>query len=105
VRVVVAGRLPRQPHNAPLHLFSASPELVGFGSDTYRQRSKRTSLLLEQLFEREEFAMSYTMEDFVRDYMRRELQKLTPDELKETLEPLPPEKRLAGYPCSRFANT
>src|SRR5438477_8320179 len=28
VRVVVAGELPRQPHNAPLHLFRASPELV-----------------------------------------------------------------------------
>jgi hypothetical protein len=28
VRVVVAGELPREAHNAPLHLFSASPELV-----------------------------------------------------------------------------
>jgi hypothetical protein len=30
VRVIVAGQLPREPHNAPLHLFSAAPELVGF---------------------------------------------------------------------------
>src|SRR5262249_28014048 len=35
VRVVVAGELPREPHNAPLHLFSASPELVDFGGGAY----------------------------------------------------------------------
>ena len=40
VRVVVAGELPREAHNAPLHLFSASPELVGFGGGAYRRRSK-----------------------------------------------------------------
>jgi hypothetical protein len=27
IRVVVAGELPQEPHNAPLHLFSAAPEL------------------------------------------------------------------------------
>src|SRR5437867_3138098 len=32
IRVVVAGELPREPHNAPLHLFSAAPELVGFAA-------------------------------------------------------------------------
>src|SRR3984893_6639290 len=49
VRVLVAGELPREAHNAPLHLFSASPELVGFGHSAYRQRSENTSLLLRQL--------------------------------------------------------
>src|SRR5262249_14372432 len=71
VRVVVAGELPREAHNAPLHLFSASPDLVGFGSGAYQQRSETTSQLLGQLFEKfqgEGFAMSYTMEDFKRDY-------------------------------------
>src|ERR1700730_7264705 len=52
IRVVVAGELPREAHNAPLHLFSASPELVGFGRGKYRPRSGQTSLLLGQLFER-----------------------------------------------------
>src|ERR1700732_1986610 len=46
VRVVVAGELPQEAHNAPLHLFSASPELVGFGRGKYRPRSGQTSLLL-----------------------------------------------------------
>jgi hypothetical protein len=31
VRIIVAGQLPREAHNAPLHLFSASPELVSYG--------------------------------------------------------------------------
>ena len=73
VRVVVAGELPREAHNAPLHLFSASPELVDFGRDAYRRRSEKTSRLLGQLFERlqgEGFAMSFTMEDFNRQYVK-----------------------------------
>jgi len=37
VRVVVAGLLARETHNAPLHLFSASPEVVGFGWAAYRR--------------------------------------------------------------------
>src|SRR5262249_45192170 len=63
VRVVVAGQLSREPHNAPLHLFSASPEIVGFGQSSYQRRSEKTSKLLGQLFERlrvEGFAMSFT---------------------------------------------
>src|SRR5438094_7211980 len=43
IRVVVAGELPREPHNAPLHLFSAAPELVAFGSGAYRRRSGQNS--------------------------------------------------------------
>src|SRR4051812_19386420 len=39
IRVVVSGELPREPHNAPLHLFIASPDLVAFGGGAYRRRS------------------------------------------------------------------
>ena len=101
VRVIVAGELPREAHNAPLHLFSASPELVGFGGNAYQRRSKDTSELLRQLFERfrgEGFAMSYTMEDFRRDAAKKNFAKLTPEERREVLESLPPEERLAGLP-------
>src|SRR5437868_7856550 len=61
IRVLVAGELPREAHNAPLHLFSAALNLVEFGKSAYRRRSKQTSRLLRQLFERlqgEGFAMS-----------------------------------------------
>jgi hypothetical protein len=96
VRVVVAGQLPREANNAPLHLFSASPELIGFAGGTYRRRSEQTSRLLGELFEnlREEgLAVSYTMEDFNRQYARKVFEKLTPEERREALESLPPRER------------
>ncbi len=99
VRVVVAGELLREPHNAPLHLFSASAKLVAFGRGTYRQRSDQTSRLLGQLFERlqgEDFVMSYTMEDFNRQYIKEHFPLLTLEEQGEVLQSLPPERRLAG---------
>jgi hypothetical protein len=97
VRVIVAGELPREAHNAPLHLFSASPELVGFGRGAYRRRSENTSLLLGRLFERlqgEGLAMSFTMADFKRQYFKEEFAKLTPEEQREILQSLPAEELL-----------
>ena len=96
IRVVVAGELPREAHNAPLHLFSASPDLVGFGQVAYRRRSEDTSALLGQLFERlrgEGFAMSFTMEDFQRQYVKEHFPQLAPEERQELLQSLPPEER------------
>jgi hypothetical protein len=96
IRVLVAGELPREAQNAPLHLFSASPELVEFGSSAYRRRSGDTSALLLQLFEQfqsEGFAMSYTMEDFRRQFAKEHFRQLTPEERREALESLPPEER------------
>jgi hypothetical protein len=96
IRVVVAGELPQEAHNAPLHLFSAAPEVVVFGGGAYRRRSEQTSRLLEQLFERlqvEGFAMSFTMEDFNRQYIKEHFPRLTPEEQRETLERLSPADR------------
>jgi hypothetical protein len=111
IRVVVAGQLPLAAHNAPLHLFSASPKLVGFGQTAFPPRSGRTSLLLEQLFVRfrgEGFTMAYTMEDFERDVVAKYVNSLSPEERRRVLESLPagerrrvlesfpPEERLEG---------
>jgi hypothetical protein len=101
IRVVVAGELPPEAHNAPLHLFSASPDLVGLGRSAYQRRSANTSALLGQLFERlrgEGFAVSFTMEDFQRQYVKEHFPQLTPEEQEEVLRSLPPERRLAGLP-------
>jgi hypothetical protein len=94
--VVVAGELPREAHNAPLHLFSAAPDLIEFGSGAYQRRSEQTSRLLNQLFERlrgEGFAVSFTMEDFNRQYTMEHFSRLTPDEQRKALERLSPEQR------------
>jgi predicted Fe-S protein YdhL (DUF1289 family) len=96
VRVIVAGQLSQEPQNAPLHLFSASPELLGFGRSAYQRRSANTSGLLVELFERfnaEGFAMSYTMEDFQRDFTRKHFARLTPEERRQVLQSLPLEER------------
>jgi hypothetical protein len=113
VRVIVAGELPREEHNAPLHLFSASPELVTFGQGAFQQRSENTSSLLGQLlqrFRKEGLAMPYTMKDFQRDYAKEYFPQLTPEEQLEVLkrlspeaqqeiiQALSPEARLAGLP-------
>src|SRR5436309_4730860 len=42
IRVLVAGELPREAHNAPLHLFRAAPELVAFVRSAYQPRSANT---------------------------------------------------------------
>src|SRR5262249_35229418 len=89
VRVIVAGELPREEHNAPLHLFSASPDLVSFGRGAYQRRSEDTSALLGQLFDRlreEGFAVSYTMEDFQRQYAKEHFARLTPEEQREAFQ-------------------
>jgi hypothetical protein len=96
IRVLVAGQLPREPQNAPLHLFSTSPELVGFAGGAYRRRSRQTSRLLNQLLKRfreEGFAMTYTMEDFNRQYAKEFFAELSPQEQREALERLSPERR------------
>jgi hypothetical protein len=97
VCVIVAGELPREPHNAPLHLFSASPELVEFGRGAYRRGSEQSSRLLNQLFEKlrgEGFVVSFTMEDFNRQYIKEHFAQLTPEEQRDVLRSLPPEELL-----------
>ncbi len=94
IRVVVAGELSREPHNAPLHLFSASPDLVGFGGRAYQRHSPDTSSLLVQLFkglQSEGFPMPYTMEDFRRQFVKEHFSELTPEDQRDVINSLPPE--------------
>jgi hypothetical protein len=98
IRIVVAKELSREAHNAALHLFSASPELVGYGQLTYKQRAPRSSSLLGELLvslKREGFTM-YTMEDFQLDLMKKYFPQLTPQEREEVLHTLPPETILGS---------
>jgi hypothetical protein len=100
IRVLVLGQLPQAEQNAMLHLFSASQELLRYGSAHYRQRSPDTSTLLLRLVEKyrkEGLEMSYTMEDFRRDFAREHLQELVKGLTAEQLRALlPPEERVKG---------
>jgi hypothetical protein len=96
IRVIVAGQVAQTAHNAVWQLFSASEEKVVRGAEQYQQRSEETSTLLRQVFQnyqREGLAMSYTMADFRRDYVKEHLKDLSPE---ERMEGLSPEDRLKG---------
>lgn len=119
VRVVVAGRLPREEQNAPLQFFSASSDLKGYAGRTYRIRSEHGSKVLQLLNERfgdGDIVMPYTMEDFTHDYVKEKFPQLTPrerqeaverltaEQRKEMLKALPPEERMEGLlPEQRLA--
>lgn len=101
VRVLVLRDLPREEHNAPLHLFSAAREQIEYGQKHFRRRSRDTSSLVLELLEGydlEEGPMSYTMEDFRRDFKQKALKFLKELPPEERLEGLPPEERLKGLP-------
>jgi hypothetical protein len=111
IRVVVAGELSREAHNAPLHLFSARPALIEFGGRAYRPHRPNASALLVELFrglQAEGLAMPFTMEDFQRQFVKEHfselsltdqaevLRKLPPEKREDVIQSLPPEERLAG---------
>ena len=88
IRIVAAGELRQTENNAMLHLFSASENQFRYGKDHYHLHSDTTSTLLHRLFEQYELEgvkMSYTMDDFRKDYVKEHLKDLTPQELREGL--------------------
>src|SRR5262249_12528337 len=58
--------------------------------------SENSSALLRQLLERfqeEGVVMTFTMEDFQRQYAKDHFAKLTPEEQRQAFQALPPEKQ------------
>ena len=95
IRLVVVHQLPQEEHNAMLHLFSASQELVDCGARHYRPQSPETSSLLYLLWQKyrqEGLPVPETLEDLVRIALA-DAARNYPDEL---VKALPPEMRLQG---------
>jgi hypothetical protein len=93
--IIVAGQVSREPHNALLHLFSASAETVGYAADHYEERSRDTSSLVGRLlgnYQGEGIAMSYTMADYRRDTAQEYFKELPPEEQRKVLQSLAPEE-------------
>jgi hypothetical protein len=90
IRVVVVHELPREEHNALLHLFSARADLLRYGAEHYRLQSKETSTLLVQLFER------YHLEAKLMPDSLQQLQQFAEETLEKYLKKMPVEKRLEG---------
>jgi hypothetical protein len=105
IRLVVVNQLPQEEHNALLHLFSASGELLAYGARHYRVRSQETSSLLLQLFENyqeEATTMPDLLEEFTREKIDQLLKSLPTKKrleylsAKERVEGLSPEERVEG---------
>src|SRR5712691_10935755 len=107
IRVIVLHSLPQEEHNAMLHLFSAKQELLRYGQEHYRPRSKETSTLLYELFKAygEDPNMPETLEEFVRQSIDQLLESLPAEErfkglsAEELRKRLSPEERLEGLPA------
>jgi len=98
IRIIVAGQLPQEEHNAMLHLFSAREELLRYGQEHYRPYSKQTSTLLYELFQTyEELEMNEKLKEFVRETTEKIIGRLSPQErlqglsVEELVRALPPE--------------
>jgi hypothetical protein len=98
IRVIVVHQLPQQEHNAMLHLFSATKELLRYGKEHYRPQSHETSRLLYELFKAysEDPDMPDKLKEFVRETTDRFLESLSAE---ERLKGLPAEERLKGLPA------
>lgn len=83
VRLIVLNQVPQTPNNALWQLFSAIPERVQYGTSQYRWHTPDHSTTVYQLYEHykmEGLVMSYTYEDFYRDFTKDHLNKLTLEE-------------------------
>uniref|UniRef100_UPI004055E7E9 hypothetical protein n=1 Tax=Candidatus Electrothrix sp. TaxID=2170559 RepID=UPI004055E7E9 len=84
IRLIVLKEIPHAKHNAIWHLFSGIPGEIEFAARQYRGKTQEISTVLNRLFENyqlEGIPMSYTMEDFKKDYVKEHLGVLSPDEV------------------------
>ncbi len=87
---MVVHELPQQEHNSLLHVFSARVDLLQYGAAHYRPRSKETSTLLRELFDR------YGMEGAIMPDSLELLKQFVEEADERFLKKLPAEKRIEG---------
>lgn len=112
-RIIVVHQLPREEHNALLHLFSAREELLRYGREHYRPHSPETSSLLYKLFQTygEDLNMPDKLKEFVRQTIDELLQSLSVEErlkglsAEEVAKALPVEERLKGLSADEMVKS
>lgn len=95
--VIVLRDLPQEEQNVPLHLFSAVPDQIKYGSQHFIPHNLETSTLIFDLFrfyKQEGITMSYTLEDYRREKRQEFMAEMTPEELAEL--PAQKLKKLVG---------
>jgi hypothetical protein len=103
IRILVLREMPEAPQNALWEMFSGEPQKVESGLRAYQPRTQDIRGVMNALHEHygvEGAEMSYTWEDFRRDFAKEHLHELT---LEERLEGLSPEERLKGLSAKEIA--
>ena len=90
VRLIVLSEIPEGTHNAVWRLFSAKPEAVMQAHSQYQLHQSDLSTIVRQLFEyyqQERMNMSYTVQDYQKDFVREHLNLLSTDEVLKRYSP------------------
>ncbi len=83
IQLIVLSRIPKSPENALWQLFSGKADKFVYGNKHYKWHyDKQQSVLnsLYELYKMEKINMSYTWNDFERDYIKNHLHLLSPEE-------------------------
>ncbi len=83
IRLIVLSQISQGEKNAIWHMFSAIPERVRYGMLHYQWHIPDLSTVIHELFQHyqlEGVLMSYTVNDYYRDFTRSHLDWLTPEE-------------------------
>jgi hypothetical protein len=105
ITLIVLREVEPCPRNALWEIFSFEATKVAAGADAYRWRQDDSVPILDMIYERYRevgIPMSYTINDFRRDYAREILKKMP---LEKRLEGLSPEDRLRGLPPEELARS
>jgi hypothetical protein len=103
ITLIVLREVEPCPRNALWEIFSFEAAKVAAGADSYQWRQDDHVPILELIYQHYRevgIPMSYTFDDFRRDYAREMLKKMPPE---ERLRGLLPEERLAGLPPEELA--
>ena len=96
LQLIVLSQISKSPQNAIWHLFSGQAQQFRYGHQHYHWHLPEEKIALNQLYELyqiEEVNMSYTWDDFKRDFTKEHLHLLKNDEI---LQRFSPEERLKG---------
>jgi len=98
IRLIILSRIPKEKKNTPWLLFSGKKEKFAYGNQHHQWHCLSEKAVLNRLCElylKQRIVMSYTIEDFHRDFTKKNLNLLSPE---ERLDGLLPEERLEGLP-------
>jgi hypothetical protein len=90
IRMIVLSEIPEGEHNAIWRLFSAKPKSVIEARNQYHVHQADMSTIVQQLFEnyqQERIDMTYTVQDFQKDYVLDHLNIVSADEVLKRYSP------------------